>query len=265
MLGRQHSSRAAAALRPQSALWPSSLAEPDGLSGLTTQDHHQPNDHGAWSLPPGPAPWSGITSTTCPNAPAGGLVSTRSFSCSPANRPAPWRWTSSLVGQAARRRPSLCACDTAAQIRHRPSCEPPTANAAPSLPSDPMRAGDHAARGPRRHVEPIAPTGAARPPSHSTGQRGSDSAAAEPRTPETRPSGHTCMAPDAWTPDAWTPDVRLTDWTRTSAQRTEHADRATTGVAGVRTSSRPATNRWAARPRPGRSVWWRSASHNGSA
>jgi hypothetical protein len=50
------------------------------------------------------------------------------------------------------------------------------------------------------------------------------------------------MAPDAWTPDAWTPDVRLTDWTRTSAQRTEHADRATTGVAGVRTSSRPATN-----------------------
>ena len=114
-----------------------SLAEPDGLSGLTTQDHHQPNDHGAWSLPPGPAPWSGITPTTCPNAPAGGLVSTRSFSCSPANRPAPWRWTSSLVGQAARRRRSLCACDTAAQIRHRPSCEPPTANAAPSLPSDP--------------------------------------------------------------------------------------------------------------------------------
>ena len=165
----------------------------------------------------------------------------------------------------ARRRRSLCACDTAAQIRHRPSCEPPTANAAPSLPSDPMRAGDHAARGPRRHVEPITPTGAARPPSQSTGQRGSDSAAAEPRTPETRPSGHTCMAPDAWTPDAWTPDVRLTDWTRTSAQRTEHADRATTGVAGVRTSSRPATNRWAARPRPGRSVWWRSASHNGSA
>ena len=117
-------------------------------------------------------------------------MSTRSFSCSPGNRPAPWRWTSSLVGQAARRRRSLCARDTAAQIRHRPSCEPPTANAAPSLPSDPMRAGDHAARGPRRHVEPIAPTGAARPPSHSTGQRGSDSAAAEPRTPETRPSGH---------------------------------------------------------------------------
>jgi hypothetical protein len=194
-----------------------------------------------------------------------GLVSTRSFSCSPANRPAPWRWTSSLVGQAARRRRSLCACDAAAQVCRRPSCEPPTANAAPSLPSDPMRAGDHAARGPRRHVEPIAPNGDGPPPRaiprasavrtarlQSRGYR-------RPVRPDTR------MAPVAWTPDAWTPDVRLTDWTRTSAQRTEDADRATTGVAGIRTSSRPATNRWAARPRPGRSLWWRSASHNGSA
>ena len=191
-------------------------------------------------------------------------MSTRSFSCSPANRPAPWHWTSSLAGQAARRRRSLCACDAAAQI-------PPstlvraTANAAPSLPSDPMRAGDHAARGPRRHVEPIAPNGDG--PPHRAIPR-----ASAVRTARLHSRGHrrpvrpdTCMAPVAWTPRAWTPDVRLTDWTRTSAQRTEDADRATTGVAGVRTSSRPATTRWAARPRPGRSVWWRSASHNGSA
>jgi hypothetical protein len=117
-------------------------------------------------------------------------VSTRSFSCSPANRPAPWRWTSSLVGQAARRRRSLCACDAAAQIRHRPSCGPPTANPAPSLASDPC---GQATTPPADHGDtsnPLPQRGRPAAPSHSTGQRGPDSAAAEPRTPETRPSGH---------------------------------------------------------------------------
>jgi hypothetical protein len=75
-----------------------------------------------------------------------------------------------------------------------------------------MQAGDHAARRPRRHVDPLRPAGRPATPSHSGVQRGTDSAAAAPRTPQACPSGH-LDAPDAWTPDAWTPDVRSTGWT----------------------------------------------------
>jgi hypothetical protein len=87
--------------------------------------------------------------------------------------------------------------------------------------------------------------GAARHPEPLQVQRGADSAAAAPRTPEACPSGH-LDAPDActldaWTPDAWTPDVRSTGWTDVPTTGSDEADRATTGLAGVRTSSRPAT------------------------
>jgi hypothetical protein len=85
-----------------------SLVEPDGPSGTDDtgpSPARRPRSVVTTSLS---SPWSGTTPATCPGCTAGGLVSTCWFSCSPANRPAPWRWTSSLVGQAARRRRSLC-------------------------------------------------------------------------------------------------------------------------------------------------------------
>jgi hypothetical protein len=120
------------------------------------------------------------------------------------------------------------------------------------------------------HVDRLCPTGVAATPSHSGVQRGVDSAAAAPRTPEVvRPD--TCMHPsghldalDGWTPDAWTLDVRSTGWT----------DIPTAGP-GSRTGQRPA---WpasghpgarcppAGRPTsPGHGTWGRSATHDGSA
>ena len=131
------------------------------------------------------------------------------------------------------------------------------------FPSGPMPAGDHAAHRPRRHVDPLRPAGRPATPSYSRGQRGADSAAAAPRTPEPGPSGHPA-APDAWTPDAWTLDVRSTGWTDVpTADRTR------------RTGQRPA---WPAsghprdrRPPAGRPDLagsrrlGRSASHDGSA
>jgi hypothetical protein len=70
--------------------------------------------------------------------------------------------------------------------------------------------------------------------------------------------------PDAWTPDAWTPDVRPTSWTDV---RTADADRATNGVAGVRTSwtaTTTATAGWVAQTSLGLQRLRRSATHDGS-
>jgi hypothetical protein len=204
-----------------------------------TRDHHQPNDHAAWSTPsPGPAPWSSTTPATYSGRACGGLVSTCSVSCSPANRPASWRWTSAPCRPGGEEARSRCAGEAAVWAAVEPACEPGTANDHHPFASDPMRAGDQAARGPRRHVERAAPNGAARSPSHSRVQRGTDSAAAEPdtgglsvRTPGwDRTRGHRTSARPIG---------------RTSARRTEDADAAS--VAGVRTSWLPATTRWAAK------------------
>jgi hypothetical protein len=115
------------------------------------------------------------------------------------------------------RRRSLCACDAAAQVCRRPSCEPPTANAAPSLPVRPD-AGRRPPRGPRRHVEPIAPNGDGPPHRAIPGSSPVRTARLQSRGHRRPVRPDTWMAPlawtpDAWTPDAWTPDVRLTDWT----------------------------------------------------
>jgi hypothetical protein len=180
----------------------------------------------------------GTRPATCPARPCGaGEHLLRPML--PATRPAPWPWTSAHVGPLGpRRRRSRDAGQAAALGYGQPSYEPCTANGAPS-PARQARAGRRPRR-PRGHVDPLRPPpGAARHTEHSRVQRGADSAAAAPRTPEACPSGH-LDAPDAWTPDAWTPDVRSTG----------DADRATTGPAGVRTSSRPVTTRWVARSRP---------------
>jgi hypothetical protein len=165
----------------------------------------------------------------------------------------------SLVGKAAGRRRSLCACDAAAQVR-RPSCEPPTANAAPSLPVKPVRG--RATTPPRTTAARrthCAQRGRPAAPSHSRGQRGADNAAAEPRTPEARPSGH---LDGTGRVDTGRPLDR-SDGRPHGGQRTRTGRRPAWPASGH--SSRPATTRWAARPRPGRSVWRRLATHDGSA
>ena len=127
------------------------------------------------------------------------------------------------------------------------------------FPSGPMQAGDHAATGPRRHINRLDPTGGG-PPHRATpgptrrGQRGgsaADTAGLSVRTP-----GCTGRL------DTGRPLERLDEHPHDG---TRDADRATTGLAGVRTSSRPATTRWAARPRPGHGAWEPSATQDGSA
>jgi hypothetical protein len=246
-----------------------SPAEPDGPSGTDDtgpSPARRPRSVVTTSLS---SPMVGHHAGNLPRAHLGDTGRTCSFSCSPANRPASWRWTSSLAGHGA----AACA---RAMRRPRSAVDPRASHPRPTqhhpFPSGPMRAGDHAARGPRRHVEPIAPNEDGPPHRAIPGS-------SPVRTARLQSHGHrrpvrpdTWMAPVAWTPDAWTPDVRVTD--RTDVRLTDRTDvrtadrgrgQATTGVAGVRTSSRPATTRWAARPRPDPSVWGRLATHDGSA
>jgi len=164
----------------------------------------------------------------------------------PATRPALWPWTSARVGPLgpggaaagtpAKRRP--WATSTLVRASHGQRRTIP-------FPSGPMRAGDHAARGPRGHVDPLRPAGAAR---HRATPGSSARTARRQRRGHQRP-----VRPDTWmyrTPDTWMLDVRSTGWTDIpTADRTR------------RTGQRPAwpasghlatgDTRWAARPSPG--------------
>jgi hypothetical protein len=177
-----------------------------GPPELTTQDHHQPQDHGAWSPLP-VQPLVGPRRQPAQDASAGGLVSTCSFSCSPANRSAPWRWTAPL---SARRRGGAAACARA--MRRPRSGDPRASHPRPTqhhpFPSSPYAGGRPRRPGPRRHVEPIAPNGDG--PLH----RAIPGASAV-RTTRLQSRGHQRpVRPDTWmAPVAWTPDVRLTDRT----------------------------------------------------
>jgi hypothetical protein len=236
-------------------------APPNG--GLPTGRHGppSPNDHPAWSPPPGPGPWPGTTPATRPGRPAG-PVSTCSVPGSP-----PPAGTLALDQRPCRpagprRRRRRDAGHAAALGCGRSSCEPGTANAAPSL-----RVRPDAGRRPRRPRtaaarRPLRPAGAAR---HRAtrgparrGQRGGSAA-------DTRacPAGH-LEAPDAWTPDTWMLDVRSTGWTDIpTADRTRRTGQRPAWPA----SGHPRTGdtRWAARPRPGHGAWGRSATQDGSA
>jgi hypothetical protein len=179
------------------------------------------------------------TPTTCPGRPAGagehllGPMLPPPPGWHPGPGPAPvsarWGQDGAAAGTPAKRRPWLRST----------SCEPATANAAAS-PCRPARC--------RQATTP--PTGhggtstrCARPgrpatPSHSRVQRGTDSPAAAPRTPEP-------VRPDTWmprTPGHRTPGHRTRGrWMsarpvgRTSHGGPDEADRATTDLAGVRT------------------------------
>ena len=179
-----------------------------------------------------------------------GLVSTWSHSCSPANRPAPWHGTSSLGRRRARAAAwALAALDPHASPQRQPTTIP-SSRVRPGQATTPLAA-------PRRHVEPAAPNGGCPPHRRIPASSASDSAdAGHGHRRRVRPDTRTApvvWTPDVWTPDVWTPDVRLTTG-RTPARRTEDADRATTGVAGVRTASTAtatATAGWAPKPRLG--------------
>jgi hypothetical protein len=231
--GGQRSSSAAAALRPQAAPHRTKWASGAGRHGTTTSPpttqrgrhvsvrpmvrHHADDRQGHPAEP----------------------VSTCSSHAPPPPGPAARRRG---AGKPAKRR-------TWATVDPRASQGRPTSHH--RFPLGPMPAGDHAARGPRRHVDPLRPTeGRPTTPSHSRAQRGPDSAAA-PRTPEACPSGHL---------DTGRPLDRLDGRPHGG---TVDADRATTGLASVRTSSRPATIRWAARPCLGHGAWERSATQDG--
>ncbi len=180
----------------------------------------------------------GTTLATCPGRPAGS-VSTCSLPCSSTGRhpgpgPAPmsarWAKTAPQPGRQPR--------GGRAPVNPRASQPRPT-------PPHPLPVRPDAGRRPRRPPttaarRPLRPTGAARHPKPFQVQRGADSAATAPRTPQACPSGHLDTGRlDTGRLDA---DVRSTGWTdvpHDGIGRGGH--RATTGLAGVRTSSRPAT------------------------
>jgi hypothetical protein len=116
------------------------------------------------------------------------------------------------------------------------------------FPSGPMRAGDHAARGPRRRVDPLRPTGTARPTATPgparRGQRGGSAADTGGLSFRT-PGWHRTRG--RWMCRRWT-SARPVG--RTSPRRDRGRGQGNDRP-GVRTSSRPATIRWAARPRLG--------------
>jgi hypothetical protein len=138
-----------------------------------------------------------------------------------------------------------------------PSCEAGTANAAPSLPVRP-----DAGRRPRRPRTRGTSTRCARlgrPAHRATPESSAARIARRQRCGHQRP-----VRPDTWMPrtpgcpgrlDTGRPLDRLDGHPHGGP---DEADRATTGLAGVRTPSRPATSRRAVRPRrsrrPGRST-----------
>jgi hypothetical protein len=169
-----------------------------------------------------------------------GPVSICSVPCSPATQPAPWPWTSTRVGPAARRPRSREAGQAAALGSGRPSCEPATATVPSSLPVRPD-AGMRPRRPPTTGlINRLDPTGGGSPHRATPGSSAAQTARRQ-RRGHRRP-----VRPDTWmpwTPDPWTLDVRSTGWTDVPAAEPRDADRATTGLAGVRTSSRPAATR----------------------
>jgi hypothetical protein len=219
----QRSSGAAAALRPQAA-------PPQNWGALRSwapRDHHQPNDHPAWSPPLAWHHADALPRTPCgageqllrpmlPRHPAGTLALDQ--------RPVSARRPGAPPGRRPRGGPGY-GRPHASQAR--PTPDHP-------FPSGPMQAGDHAAGGPRRHVDPLRPAGAARHTSHS---RSSAARTARRRRGHRRP-----VRPDTWMPrtpgctgrvDAGRPLDRLDGHPHGGP---DEADRATTGPAGVRTS-----------------------------
>jgi hypothetical protein len=184
--GGQHSSRAAAALRPQSAPWSNRMG-PSGTDDTGPLPAQRPRSVVTTSLSPmvghhaGNLPRTHLRGTgehllvlVLPSQPTGTLALDL-LPCRPAGEAAPQpvrvRWggpglVSTLV-RATHGHPSTI-----------PSRQAPCGQAA-------APPADHGGTS-----NPYAQRGRPAAPSHSRVQRGADSTAAEPRTPKARPSGH---------------------------------------------------------------------------
>jgi hypothetical protein len=180
---------------------------------------------------------SSSTPATYPRRTCGGLVSTCSLACSPANRPAPWRWTSSLGRPGGERGTAACATAkrrprSAVDIR----AQPGTANVQPSVPARPDSGGDdQAARDHRDTSNPVRQRGLS---------RGTDVRDPAPSGQRGR-SGHRHRTPGC--PDAWL-SGRLAVRTRGSHRSRGHRS------PGHRPSTRPG-GRTFARRRERRTAW----------
>jgi hypothetical protein len=212
-----------------------------GSQSRTTPDHHQLNDHTAWSPPPGPAPWSASRRQPAQDAAAGELGEHLLLACSTgtlAPGQLPWSPGGELGAGAGahtrrrcQRRPS-----SALDLVRATHCQGWTI---PSPPG-PIRATtskpltDHSDTSNLvRSTWPAPPHRCIRDPARcgQLGCRGRGHRT--PVCPDTR------IAPVAWTPGAWTPDVRPTSW----------LDGRPHGGQRTRTGRRPA---WSASGHPGR-------------
>jgi hypothetical protein len=202
------------------------------------------------ATPLGPGPRSAITPATCRGRLRGTFVHARSFPAPPANRPAPGAGPAALIGQPgehgaaagapAKRRPRS-AVDTRAS-HPRPTFDHPSRQArfGQRRPSHSPTTAIH--RTWVHHTRPV-------PPQRRPGSSAMRTARLQrPRTPDAWLSGH----PGSHrTRGHRSPGHRTSARPvgRTSAWRTADADRATNGVAGVRTPSAAttiATAGWAA-------------------
>jgi hypothetical protein len=200
--GGQHSSRAAAALRPQSAPWSNPMG-PSGTDDTGPLPAQRPRSVVTTSLSPmvghhaGNLPRTHLRGTgehllvlVLPSQPTGTLALDL-LPCRPAGEAAPQpvrvRWGRPRSG-----------VDPRASHPRPPQHHP--------FPSGPMRAGGRAARGPRRHIEPIRPTGTAR--------------RTEPFQGPARCGQHGCRAADTEGPSVRTPGWHRTRGHRTRGHRT---------------------------------------------
>jgi hypothetical protein len=128
-----------------------------------------------------------------------------------------------------------------------PSCEPASANAAPSLPPGPMPAGDRAAHRPRAR-RPAAPNRGG-PPHRATPRSSAARTARRQRRGHRRP-----VRPETWThrtPGHRTRGRPLDRLDGRPHGRTGRGGQGDDGLADVRTSSRPATPAGRTDLRPG--------------
>jgi hypothetical protein len=209
----------------------------------TTQDHHQPNDHAAWSPPPCPAHGRAPRRQPAQDAPAGGLVSTWVFSCPQPTDRHPGAGPAHL---SARRQGGAAACG---RVMRRPrSAGDPRASHPRPTQHHPFPSGPYAGGRPRRP--------------RTTAARRIQCAQRDGRPHRAIPGPARCGQRGGRAADTGGPSVRTPGWHRsrdtgrvdTGRPRDRldgrphggqaDADRTTTGVAGVRTSSRPATTRW---------------------
>jgi hypothetical protein len=205
-------------------------AEPDGPSIAGRQGtNHQRNDHRAWSPRPSPAPWSSISRQPAQTH-LRGTWAHLLLPVLPRQPTGTWRWTSSLVGQAANAAPQpVCIPSGGPGLA---STIVPAAHGQRSTipsPPGPIRAtttkpltDQSDTSNPVHQPWPVPPHPCIPDPARC-GQRGCSG-----RGHRTSVCPDTRITPVAWTPVAWTADVRPTSWTDVcphGGQRTRTARR----------------------------------------